>query len=214
MSGRRCRNTDESGFTLIELLITVVIVGVITLPLGNLVIGYFQNTAQTQARANVSHDEQIAATYFSQDVASVGMRNPDLTAKPSVWYPSTSGAPITCGSGVAPFLAMAWDEYASSGTRTTSESVYGTRSQSDNGRVERQLLRLHCTNGSAVPDSTLVLAHNLVGTPTVACDGSGAACSSSAPLPSVVIMTVILQDPDLASSATYQIALTGQRRQT
>jgi prepilin-type N-terminal cleavage/methylation domain-containing protein len=214
MSKRRSRSTDESGFTLIELLITVVIVGVITLPLGNLVIGYFQNTAQTQARANVSHDEQIAATYFSQDVASVGMRNPDLTAKPSVWYPSTSAAPIACGSGVTPFLAVAWDEYSSSGTRTTSESVYGTRSHSDNGRVERQLLRLRCANGSATPVSTLVLAHNLVGTPTVACDGSSGACSNSAPLPSVIIMTITLQDPELTSSATYAVALAGQRRQT
>jgi prepilin-type N-terminal cleavage/methylation domain-containing protein len=211
MSSRRLRNAD-AGFTLIELLITVAIVGVITLPLGNLVIEYFQTTAQTQARANVSHDEQIAATYFSEDVASMGLRNPDLSVKQSVWYPSTSGAPIACGSGMTAFFAVAWDEFASSGARTTSESVYGTRSGSDNGRVERQLIRLHCANGSATPDSpAAVLVHNLVGTPTVTCDG--AACQSAA-LPSVVAMNLVLHDPDDATGADYSVVLNGQRRQT
>jgi prepilin-type N-terminal cleavage/methylation domain-containing protein len=213
MTKHRPPRTD-SGFTLIELLITMVIIGVITLPLGNLVIGYFRNTVQTQARANVSHDEQIAAAYFGEDVGSIGMRNTDLTVKQSVWYPSAVGAPITCGSGVTAFLALAWDEHTSAGVRTTSEAVYGTRSQSDNGRVEQQLVRLHCANSSAAPDSTAVLAHNLVSTPTVTCDGSASNCPSSTNLPSVIVMTVVLKDPDLASSANYTVTLTGQRRQS
>lgn len=215
MSRRPARTLDrDAGFTLVELLITIVVIGTITLPLGNLVIEYFQNTVTTQNRAAVSHDEQIAATYFSNDVASVGLRSSG-TLTTSVWYSSTAGAPFTCGTGITPFLVLAWDEYSSAGTRTTSEAVYGTRSQSDLGRTELQLVRMHCSASSGTPDTSAVLAHNLVATPTVSCDGTStaAACANASPVPSVVALTMSLRDPQ-DTGTTYPVVLTGTRRQS
>ena len=72
---RRPVLTDESGFTLIELLITFVVMGVIFVPLTNFFIQYLDTYNQTQQRLSVSHDLQIAAVYFSQDVANTGLRN-------------------------------------------------------------------------------------------------------------------------------------------
>src|SRR3954447_6708008 len=90
--------TKDDGFTIIELLITIVIMGVITLPLGNLVISYFQQTTETQVRVGLSHDEQIAAEYLAGDVQSAGLHATDLSLQTSIWL-SSSGAPA-CGSGV------------------------------------------------------------------------------------------------------------------
>lgn len=206
MNSFRRRVSTEAGFTLVELMITIAIIGVITLPLANLVIEYFQNTVATQARASVSHDEQIVAGYFGDDVASIGRHNTDGTPKQSVWNPTTSGAPINCGAGISAFLALAWDEYNSSGGLSTSEAVYGTRTQSDNGQTELQLVRVHCLN-SSTPDATSVLAHNLTGTPTVVCDVTP--CS----MPSVVSMTLSLRVAG-AGAAPYQATVTGRRRQS
>ena len=206
MTRLRTFRRGDAGFTLIELVISIAIMGVITLPLANLVLSYFQNTVTTQDRVSVSHDEQIAAAYFSNDVASLGQHNSDGTTKQSVWTPTATGAPITCGSGISPFLALAWDDYSSAGALTTSEAVYGTRSQG--GAL--QLVRLHCSNSSSTPDSTAVLADNLAATPTVSCD---VACTNASPLPSVVTMTLSLQVPGHTATANT-VTLTGQRRQT
>ena len=58
----------DAGFTLTELLITMVIIGVITVPVADLMISYFTNSNTTLSRLNESHDEQIATAYFSEDV--------------------------------------------------------------------------------------------------------------------------------------------------
>lgn len=209
MNTHRAIRRDDAGFTLIELMVTIAIMGIIMLPLGNLVIEYFQNTVSTQARAAESHDEQIAAAYFGGDVVSLGQRNSDGTTKQSVWYPTTSGAPIACGSGITPFLALAWGEYSSAGVLSTSEVVYGTQTATDAGRSELQLVRLRCANSSSTPVSTAILAHNLTATPTVACDVT---CTNASPLPSVISMTLSLRAA--GDNTPYSVTLSGQRRQT
>ena len=46
----------DAGFTLIELLVTVVILGLIMLPLGNAIIGVLHNYNATSDRLALSHD--------------------------------------------------------------------------------------------------------------------------------------------------------------
>ena len=66
----------DDGFTLVELIIVILIIGVITVPLGNIVLGYLRNADETTARMLESHDAQIASAYWAQDVASIGVRSP------------------------------------------------------------------------------------------------------------------------------------------
>jgi prepilin-type N-terminal cleavage/methylation domain-containing protein len=210
----RRRATEDQGFTLIELLVTVIILGVITIPLGNLVIEYFLNSARTQARFHESHDSQVTAAFFSQDVASIGLRNQSTqNLTQSVWTSSIGSAPLACSTGITPFLALAWDEFDSTGARTTVVVEYGTRSQVVGTQTQTQLIRLHCT-GSATPDATSVLAHDLAGTPTVTCAGNGAtSCNDPSNIPVTVTMNLSIHDPDNPGSA-YAVSVSGERRQT
>lgn len=199
----------DGGFTLVELLITVVILGVITIPLGNLVIEYFLTTAKTQARLHESHDSQTTAAYFSQDAASIGVRNQTTQAlQQSVWTTSIGSAPFACSSGITPFVAFAWDEFNSAGAKTTIVVEYGTRVQNVGGQSQTQLVRLHCS-GSATPDAVNVLAHDLTAAPTVACSTD---CNGTSP-PATVTMNLSVKDPD-NSGAAYTFGVSGQRRQT
>jgi prepilin-type N-terminal cleavage/methylation domain-containing protein len=61
------RACDEDGFTLIELLVTIVIMGVIIVPLGTAFNTFLQNTDTTIRRVGESHDAQVSAAYFAQD---------------------------------------------------------------------------------------------------------------------------------------------------
>src|SRR5438067_725161 len=116
----------EGGFTLIELLIVVVIIGVITVPLGNVIIGFLHNTDATNARLSESHDVQIAAAYFAQDVESIGTRttvdplDPQLnkSVEKDITY-NTGSYP--CGLSSTPTVAVrfVWDDIAG-GTPPTS----------------------------------------------------------------------------------------------
>jgi prepilin-type N-terminal cleavage/methylation domain-containing protein len=199
----------DGGFTLVELLVTVVILGVITIPLANLIIEYFLTTAKTQARLHESHDSQTTAAFFSQDIASIGVRDQTTqNLQQSVWTTSIGSAPLACSAGITPFLALAWDEFNPAGTKTTIVVEYGTRTQNVGGQSQTQLIRLHCS-GSATPDSTAVLAHDLTAVPTVACSTN---CNGTTP-PSTVTMNMSIRDADNSGPA-YNIGVSGQRRQT
>lgn len=205
----------DGGFTLIELLITVVIMGVITIPLGNLIIEYFQNAAQTTGRLAESHDAQIAAVYFAQDAASIGTRDATTgVLKQSVWQGSASGAPYTCGSAT-PVVLFAWDQY-NSASISSGATVIEVAYQVNTVGTERQLQRVYCGGPSATP-SMAVLGHDLDPStdPSVTCllSGTAEACGNSGSnTPTTVQLTLTMKDA--ADSANYQVTLTGQRRQT
>jgi prepilin-type N-terminal cleavage/methylation domain-containing protein len=204
---------DDHGFTLVEVLLVVVILGVITLPLGELVIQYFQHTTQAQARLNESHDAQIAAAYFAQDVDSVGTRDQSTQAlNQSVWVGSATGAPYACGGVTAPVLMLAWDDFSGPGsTASTVEAVYATRTADG----QNQLVRYYCS-GSATVQSLSVLARDLDAAtpPSVACSGNGSSgCADHPNVPTTIKLTMTSKDP-FDNGDRFTVTLTGQRRQT
>jgi prepilin-type N-terminal cleavage/methylation domain-containing protein len=207
------RGQADAGFTLIELLITVVILGVITLPLGNFVIAYFQNSTQTTARLNESHDAQMAAAYFAQDVSNMGTRQGQSLAQ-SVWpgnFPDKSCGSSVGGVNIAAknqILLLKWDTVTwanpTESVRTDS-AAYVVMSASG----ETQLHRVYCQGGSQVSD--VIVAHDIAPSalPQVTCSTT---CTAGA-VPTTVQLTLNIKDPVDAGSA-YSITLTGQRRQT
>lgn len=210
MIGRRAVvRLSDAGFTLIELLVAVVILGVITVPLANFVIGYLLNTGTTAGRLSESHDEQIAAAYFAQDVANVGTRGADQALTQSVWPGSfPAGA---CGAGAASadqVLLLKWDTVTWNGTAETvrtDAAAYVVKV----GSGETQLHRLYCQGGSQVSD--VVIAHNLDPsvTPQVSCSAS---CTAAA-VPTTVTLTAGIAS-STGSGQPFTLSLSGNRRQS
>jgi prepilin-type N-terminal cleavage/methylation domain-containing protein len=211
----------DAGFTLVELLLAVVILGVIALPLANVLISYFKTTDVSVARLSESHDAQMATMYFAQDVQALGVR--DYTVTGTAFFPLTqsmetgaaaTGGRFPCGDASTPAAALrlAWDEFtAGPGTRQTRIAAYVVQGS--------ELHRLTCSGGSLTPTSDLVLARNLTGAAVaVACtDSAGAPVSCTGPtpiVPSAVSLTLTLRNPGTADDNEYEITLTGQRRQT
>lgn len=200
----------DAGFTLIELLVAVAILGIITVPLANFVIGYLLNTSTTVGRLSESHDEQIAAAYFAQDVANVGTRGPDDALTQSVWpgaFPAGG-----CGAGVDAanqILLLTWDEVSWNGTAevVASESAaYVVKAAAG----ETQLHRLYCRAGNQLSD--VVIAHNLDPsvTPQVSCSGT---CTAAPGVPTTITLTVRIAS-STASGQPFSMSLTGERRQS
>jgi prepilin-type N-terminal cleavage/methylation domain-containing protein len=199
----------DAGFTLIELLITISVLGIITVPIGNMVIDYFRNSAQASQRISASHDVQIANAYWQQDVASIGIRsstydttNNTFPTVQSVNNPFPCSVPVGVAS---PLIVLGWNQYDTSGNATTINVAYATASSGT------QLVRLHCTGTTL--DSNVNLVDDLSATPT--CDfgtGSYVGCGSNTATPASVSMKLTISDP--AASGSYQVSLTGQRRQT
>ncbi len=212
---------DDRGFTLIELLVAVVILGVIAVPLGNVMISYLHNSDATTARLSENHDAQISAAYWAADVTSIGVRSTTYSSDPSAPYPLTQSveenAPATsglfpCGTATTPnaVIRFGWDDYPSgpSAPVTLRRVAYVVQTDSTG---QKQLHRLSCA-GSATVVSDTVVVHNLV---SAAASCSPAPCSGSgAATPLVVNLTLAVHDPQSAGSANYPIALTGQRRQS
>lgn len=219
MTKHRPPRTD-SGFTLIELLITMVIIGVITLPLGNLVIGYFRNTVQTQARANVSHDEQIAAAYWQQDVSSIGVRDTTFNSTTHTFPLSGSGSvtqsfPCSLPAAATTQIVLSWTAYSSAGAATGVSVDYATINHAaDSGK---DLIRLQCStsSGGSSLTSTTNLAYYLSASPTCSADSAAfVACTTlSGITPSTLDIKLAVADPS-NRGLPYSVTLTGQRRQT
>jgi prepilin-type N-terminal cleavage/methylation domain-containing protein len=210
---------DDRGFTLVELLVAIVILGIIAVPLGNVMIGYLRNTDATTARLSESHDAQISATYFHADVASVGVRSTTYSSDPSAPYPFTQSieqnAPATsglfpCGTAATPnaVIRFGWDDYASGAAATPTRMRVAYVAQTD-ATGQQELHRLVCA-GSATVVTDTVIAHDLVSV-SASC-ASPTACESSTP-PLIVNMVLTIHDPQ-ATDTNYQIELTGQRRQS
>lgn len=197
----------DDGFTLIELIITVTILGIIVVPLGNFMLAYLTNYTQTQNRVSDSHDIQIAAAYFSQDVANTGVRSgwnstspaTSFTPQQSVWLSSGAG---DCGNGAGiTVLLLKWDLPQS---MATASAAYVNEAG--------VLHRIYCASGATVAsDATIV--HGLVAA-TVACPTTAGACTTTPP-PSTINLSLTISSgtsDDTAPSAP--VVLSGQRRQS
>src|SRR3954454_3529845 len=95
----KSRLRSEGGFTLIEVILTVVILAIITVPIGNLMIEYLTDTTDVGARVDASIDAQMAGQYFGQDIAAMGARGTSTTGLPkSLWVrPPAGSAASDCG---------------------------------------------------------------------------------------------------------------------
>jgi prepilin-type N-terminal cleavage/methylation domain-containing protein len=209
------RERSDAGFTLIELLLTITIMGVITLPIGNLLIGFLHNSKQTTARLAESHDAQISAAYFAQDVASLGARDWTDTVTPYAYLQSVElNAPATgglypCGSGLPnAVIRLAWDDYpsAAGAAPVQTRAAYVVKTVG----TEQQLHRITCS-GSGTPVTDVVLAHDLVSA-TASCATSCTGAGSN--LPRRITLSLTIADPASAPGTSYSIALTGERRQS
>lgn len=205
----RQRRAQDGGFTLIELLITVMIMGVITLPLGNFVLAYLHNYTQTTNRLGDSHDIQIATAYLSQDVSNTQ----------SVWVQGGSTPlPATyCGQGAGTtVLLMQWDSWSTTpapgggytGVPSTVSAAYVIEAGT--------LHRVYCGEISA--DATVV--HNLLSAVphcySVAADGTrtAAPCDTATP-PAIVSLTLGISSGSTDSAAPEQpVTIDGKRRQS
>jgi prepilin-type N-terminal cleavage/methylation domain-containing protein len=207
----------DDGFTLIELLIAIVITGVITLPIGNVVVGFFKNSDATSDRMALSHDAQISATYFGEDVATVGMRDyttPAAANGTRLFLPSIqldalyNAGGKTCGTSTTPkaiirFLSDDWDSSVSPQTMSTGVAAYYLKAA---GTVS-ELHRIRCV-GATTADVTL--AHNVdPATVSVTC-ASPTACDTAS-VPQQVTLSFSVTKPSVGA---YPIKLTGQRRLT
>lgn len=213
---------EDEGFTLLELIMAIVIMGIITLPLGNFILQYFTNFQQTQTRFSDSHDVQIATAYFGQDVSNIGFRNGTTTLQQSIWVVNGSvpfpAAPYCGSASGTPLTLMKWDDWAYNSTTNTATStshsaayVYVTSTKTLN--------RVYCDSGATVSASS-VLAHNIVypdsanASPVFCTDAAGAntPCDAATPPPIVKLKLSIQGKTDPAIDRST--ILTGQRRQT
>jgi prepilin-type N-terminal cleavage/methylation domain-containing protein len=204
----RPRRGDERGVTLVEVLVAITLLAIVMVPLSNALIAFFRNTNTTTDRLSESHDEQIMAAYFAQDVQSIGVRT--WTVAPYALQTSLEqNAPPTtglfpCGAASTPnaTLRMAWNDPQ---TATTNQTVIVSYVVETSGGVTT-LHRLRCDSGSTTPSSDLVVAHNVlsVGTPVL---------TGPATIPQAISWTINIRattDPGLALA----VVLYGQRRQT
>jgi prepilin-type N-terminal cleavage/methylation domain-containing protein len=216
----RSLRRDDRGFTLIELLITISIMGIISLPLANVVIGYLHNTDATTARLAESHDIQISTAYFQQDVASIGVRSSTYSLVPAAPYPllqsvETNVAPTAgiypCGTSGLPNAAVrfAWDDYPSAASGPTSQVRVSYIVETD-ASGQAQLHRLTCAGSAAILTDT-ILAHDLVSA-TASCSTTCTGTGTNVPL--TVSLALVVHDPRSVGSAPYTVTLTGQRRQS
>ena len=220
---RRLRQTlpslrsDDGGFTLVELIITIFVLGVVVAPVSAILIFNLRNSGATVARMNESHDAQLAASYFAEDVQAVGVRGAyTSTTQPSFLQSiettvTATGGLYPCGTAGEAVVRFAWDDFsdATPTSRTQKRVAYvvdGT-----------ELHRIECANSAAII-TDLTLADRLVPlSVTITCadeSGTDMSCTGST-LPATVAMSLIIHDPDSGDDdPPYEIQLTGQRRQS
>lgn len=216
----------DDGFTLVELLMSIAILGIIAFPLGNAVIAYLHNTDATIGRLGESHDAQIAAAYFAQDVQSIGTRDWASGSYPfplqqSVW---TASAAVSnpCGSAGTTVAQLTWDDITTNAATPPVPQVrvaYVVEVDASSG--ERQLHRLRCTAASlsaasSPPTSDIVLVHHLAAAgpdTAVAQVSCSTTCTAAPAVPQAVSLVLTIDDPR-NTDPPYVVTLTGQRRQS
>ena len=151
MSLNALRN-DEGGFTLVELLITIVIIGIIVPALAAGVLSILHNSNTTTQRLYESHDAQIAAAYFANDVQSADLPVPSTDSR--------------CDkAGTTTVVRFAWTEYDTAGNPAAYKLVvYSKDTSVGTVPVLRRRLCQGIPNSaalSATPVSDVVIAHYL-----------------------------------------------------
>ena len=201
------------GFTLIELLVAIVILGIITVPLSNVVIAYLRNTDATTARLIESHDAQITSAYWAQDVASIGTRETTtpfgFTQSVETGVANNSGL-YPCGAAGNAIVRLAWDDSSGPGAATLVRVAYVVQA-APGQTLLTELHRLRC-EGSAAVVSDVTLAHDLDPStlPVLECSTT---CTGSPAVPKTVTLTLTIKDPKNLGGA-YVVRLTGERRQS
>jgi prepilin-type N-terminal cleavage/methylation domain-containing protein len=199
----------SDGFTLVELLVAVVILGIITVPITNVVIGYLHNSDATTSRLLASHDAQIASSYWAQDVASIGTRNAQRALQPSIQQPTMTADPKCTSTGT--IATFTWDDFPTATDPVTVVNVayvviYNPAS------LQCELHRVRSTS----PASDVVLARHLYPAtpPNVTCStptGTTMACTAVPIANEKVTLNLTLTDPG-SPGGFWPVALSGQRR--
>jgi prepilin-type N-terminal cleavage/methylation domain-containing protein len=211
----------DDGFTLVELLISIAILGVIAVPLGNAIISYLHNSDATVARLSESHDAQLAQSYWAQDVGSIGTRDWSTWPFPlqqSVWT-AAAGISNACSTTGTTVVQFSWDNLSGGSLPSTVPQIRVAYVVETVG-AERQLHRVTCTAtsksaASSTPTSDAVLVHNLSSTGSatqVAAVSCSSTCTASS-VPSSVSLALTI-DSQKDTDGPYSLSLNGQRRQT
>jgi len=186
--------SDEGGFTLVELLITIVIIGIIVPALAAGVVSILHNSNTTTQRLYESHDAQIAAAYFANDVQSADLPVPSTDSR--------------CDkAGTTAVVRFAWTEYDTAGHSAAYKLVVYSKDTSV-GTVP--VLRRRFCQGTpnsaalgATPLSDIVIAHYL----SSATDPS--VCMAPALCPGQPTSSIVLTATE-QSGYTFKVA--GARR--
>jgi len=181
---RRSRLEPEAGFTLPELLIAVSIMGVVIAAIAGVFVVAMRTNESIGRRHNESHDAQILATYWANDVQST-------------W--AIAGNAFPCGTLGAGQSIVANFALNNSGEKVTYLKSGGS------------LLRRQCdqSTGTVGDDLTVVRLADPALAPSVTCDG--ATCDQGERPNSVKIS--VTEEAGEASADAYKFELTGSRRQ-
>jgi Tfp pilus assembly protein PilW len=170
------RLRGEAGLTLVELLTAAAITALIVPALAGAFVVGWRTTGQTVGSLSDTRNRQLVASLFTRDVQGAATV-------------ATNGAACT-RAGDTLLVRLGWSETPAAGTPVDHEVAWVTTPA---GRVERR----SCAAGGPV-GSSVSPAHDVVGTPSVACksaSGSVVACSAS-------VVVVELQVTDASGTFT------------
>jgi prepilin-type N-terminal cleavage/methylation domain-containing protein len=193
---RLWRRHGQSGFTLIEVLISVAMLGIVAVVIGQAIVVSTNNSRETPQRLNESHDAQLASAYLATDVQSAQQ----LTDSAHECGPSS---PLTGQQNLVNFSYDGVD-----GGNSTASYYYGTTSG------QAVVVRTFCaSDGTLQTEATLV---KFAGpTPAVTCPTSanpGANCDPlNTPKPNRVKIS-FTDHNNVLGTDDYSFDVTGARR--